>query len=62
VIQNYDNSQDKMQNLAKYAFFEKLIFIQQWLTKNMWTIGATISIFNTKLQMISFKNSFISKN
>jgi len=28
----------------------------------MWSIGATIFIFNNKLQKVSFKNSFIWKN
>jgi hypothetical protein len=50
-----------MQNLEKFTHFEKFIFIQQWLTQNMWSIGTTICIFNNKLQKISFKNSFIWK-
>jgi hypothetical protein len=54
MIQYYDNFQNETQNLAK--------FIQQWLTQNMWFIGATICIFNNKLQKISFKNSFVWKN
>ncbi len=54
--------QHKTKNLAKFTHFEKFIFIQQWLTQNMWYIGATIYIFGNKLQKISFKNSFIQKN
>ncbi len=54
--------QNETQNLAKFTHFEKIIFIQQWLTQNMLSIGATICIFNNKLQKISFKNSFIWKN
>ncbi len=56
------NFQNEMQNLAKFTHIEKFIFIQQWLTQNMWSIGATICIFDSKLQKISFKNSFIWKN
>jgi hypothetical protein len=48
--------------LAKFTHFEKIIFIQQWLTQNMWFIGATIFIFNKKLSKFSFINSFIWKN
>jgi hypothetical protein len=54
--------QDEMQNLAKFTHFEKFIFIQQLLTQNMWSIGATICIFNNKLQKISLKFSFIWKS
>jgi hypothetical protein len=43
------NFQDETQNLAKHTHFEKFIFIQQWLTQNMWYIGAIICIFNIKL-------------
>jgi hypothetical protein len=46
------NFQDEKQNLAKYTHFEKIIFIKKELTQNMWSIGATICIFNTKLQKI----------
>jgi hypothetical protein len=53
------NFQIEMQNLAEFTHFEKSIFIQQWLTQNMWSIGATICIFNNNLQNISFrKNSY----
>jgi len=51
-----------MQNLVEFTHFEKFIFIQQWLTQNMWSIGVTICIFNNNLENISFKNSFIWKN
>ncbi len=56
------NFQNEMQNLAEFTHFEKFIFIQQWLTQNMRSIGATTCIFNNKLQKISFKNSFIWKS
>jgi len=56
------NFQDEMQNLVKFTQFENFIFIQQWLTQNLWSIGEIIYIFNNKLQKISFKNSFIWKN
>jgi len=46
MIQNYDKF--SIWN-AKFAKFEKLILIQQWLTNNTWYIGATICIFNNKL-------------
>ncbi len=51
-----------MQNLAKFTHFEKFIFIQKWLAKNMWYIGATICIFTNMLEKVSFKNSFIWKS
>jgi hypothetical protein len=54
--------QNEMQNLAKFTHSEKIIFIQQWLTQNIWSIGTTIDIFNNKLQKISFKYSFIRKS
>ncbi len=50
MIQNYDKFSNEMQNLAEFTHFEKFIFIQQWLTQNMWSIGATMCIFNNKLQ------------
>ncbi len=53
--------QDEMQNLTKFTHFEKIVFIQQWLTQNMWSIGATICIFNNKLQKVSLKKNFIWK-
>jgi len=62
MIQNYDKfSRWFTQNLAKFTHFEKFVFIQQWLTQNMWSIGAIICIFNNKLHNTSFKNSFIWK-
>jgi hypothetical protein len=54
--------QFETQNLAKFTHFEKSIFIQQWLTQNMWYIGATICIFDNNLQNISFKKKFIEKS
>jgi hypothetical protein len=62
MIQIIINFQDETQNLVKSTHFEKFIFIQKWLTQNMLYIGATICIFNNKLQKISFKNSFIGKS
>jgi hypothetical protein len=56
------NFQDEMQNPTKFTHFEKFMSIQQWLTQNIWSIGATICIFYNKLQKISFKNSFIWKS
>jgi hypothetical protein len=53
---------NEMQNLTKFTHFEKFIFIQKWLTQNMWYIGATICISNNKLQKISLKNYFIWKS
>jgi hypothetical protein len=37
-----------MWNLPNLAHFEKFIFIQQWLTQNMWSIETIICIFNKK--------------
>jgi hypothetical protein len=54
--------QNETQNFAKSTHFEKLIFILQWFTQNMWSIGETICIFNKKFQKTSFKNSFIWKS
>jgi hypothetical protein len=63
MIQNYDKfsrwnaKSSKIYTLWKFHIY--WAFIQQWLTQNMWCIGATICVFNNKLQNISFKNSFI---
>jgi hypothetical protein len=46
----------------KNLHFEKFIYIQQWLTYNMWSIGAIMCIFNNKLKKISFKKHFIWKS
>jgi hypothetical protein len=59
MIWTYDNFSNEMQNQAKLTHFEKF---QQWITQNMWYIGAIICIFNNKLQNISFKYSFIWKS
>jgi hypothetical protein len=48
--------QNEMYILANFTHFENFIFIQQWLTEDMWSIGATICIFDNKLQKISFTN------
>jgi hypothetical protein len=45
MIQNYDKFSKWN---AKFAHFEKFIFIQQWLTQNMWYIEANIWIFNNE--------------
>jgi len=58
MIQNYDKVSSWN---AKFTHFEIFIFIQQWLTQNMWSIGATICLDN-KLQKISSKNTFIWNN
>ncbi len=55
------NFQDEMQNLTEFTHFGKIVVVQQWLTQNMWSIGATSCIFNNKLQKVSLKNSFIWK-
>ncbi len=44
MIQNYDKFSRWNQNLAEFTHFEKFIFIQQLLTKNMWSIATTICI------------------
>jgi hypothetical protein len=56
------NFQDEKQNLVEFKHFEKFIFIQQWLTQNMWSIGATICIFNNKLQKIFIQIFFHMKS
>jgi hypothetical protein len=62
MIQNYDKFSRWNAKFEKFTHFEKLIFIQKWLTQNMWSIGATICIFNDTLKKTSFKNSFIWKS
>jgi len=54
--------QNEMQNLVEFTHFDKFIFIQQWLTQNMWSIAEILCIFNNKLQKNSFKKHFIWKN
>jgi hypothetical protein len=49
------NFQDEMQNQVEFTNFEIFIFIQKWLTQNMWSIGENICIFNNKLQKIHSK-------
>jgi hypothetical protein len=44
-----------MQNLAKFTQFEKFIYIQQWLTQNMWSIGATVCILITSCKRFHLK-------
>jgi hypothetical protein len=43
MTQNYDKISKRNSKFAKFAHFEKFIFIQQWLAQNMWSIGATIT-------------------
>ncbi len=62
MIQNYDKFSRWNAKSGKIIHFEELIYIQQWLTQNIWYIGGTICIFNNKLQKISLKNSFIWKS
>jgi hypothetical protein len=62
MIQILINFQNEMKNLAKFTHFDIFIFIQQWLTQNIWSIGAIICIFSNKLQKISFKISCIQKS
>ncbi len=62
MIQNYDKFWKWNAKFGKIYTLLKIIFIQKWLTKNIWSIGVAICIFNNKLQNISFKNSFIWKS
>ncbi len=62
MIQNHDKFSKQNIKYQKIYTFWKLIFIQQWLTQNMWFIGTTMCTFNNKLQKKSFKNSFMWKN
>jgi hypothetical protein len=57
MIQNYDKISKWNVEFGKIYTFWKIYVVQQWLTQNMWNIGATTSIFNNKLQKILFKNS-----
>jgi len=59
MIQNYDKISKWNVESDIITHFEKFIFIQQWLTQNMWSIGATRCIFSNKLQKISLKISLI---
>jgi hypothetical protein len=52
MIQTYYKFSRWNENLEKFTHFEKVIFIQWWLTKKMWFIGETICIFYNKLQKI----------
>ncbi len=62
MIQNYDNFQDKMQNLVKYALFEKFIFNQQWLTKKCEQLGQLYVFLITSCKWFhSKKNSYQKK-
>ncbi len=61
-FQNYDKISRWNANLVEFTHLEKFIFIQQWLIENMWSIRATICIFNNKLQKISLKKNFIWKS
>jgi hypothetical protein len=56
------NFQDETQNLAKYMHFQKFVFMQIWLLKTIWHIGATINTMYKKFQNISFENSSLGKH
>jgi hypothetical protein len=43
MIQNYDKFSKWNSKLTKFAHFKIFIFIQWQLTKNMWSIGTTIT-------------------
>jgi hypothetical protein len=61
MIQNYDKfSRWNVESSRIYTLWNFHIY-SKWLTQNMWSIVATICIFNNNLQKISFKNSFIWK-
>jgi hypothetical protein len=62
MIENYDKFSRWNEESRRITHFEKFIFIKKWLSKNVWSIGATICIFNNKLQNISLKKKFIWKN
>ncbi len=55
MIQNYDNFQDKIQNLTKYALFEKFIFIQQWLTEKCELLGQLFVFLITSCKWFHLK-------
>ncbi len=59
MIQNYDKFSRWNE---KSTHFEIFLFIQQWLTQNLWYIEATICILNKQFQKNSLKNSFIQKS
>jgi len=50
--------QDEMQNLTKFTHFEKFIFVQQWLTQNVWLIGAAICIFDKQVEKYFIQKNF----
>jgi len=62
MIQTSNTFSNEMQNQTKLAHLKKIISIQEWITQNIWYIGAIICIFNNKLQKIWFKYSFIWKS
>jgi hypothetical protein len=62
MIQIMIKFQVKTQNLAKSTHIEDFMFIQQWLTKNMWSIRKLYVFFIATCKNNSFKNSFIWKN
>jgi hypothetical protein len=62
VIQNYDNFQDKIQNLVKYALFEKIIFIPQWLTKKCEQLGQLCVVLITSCKWFHSKILSYQKN
>jgi hypothetical protein len=61
IIQNYNKfSRWNVEFNKTYTLWNFHIY-STMTTQNMWYIGATICIFNNKLQMFSFKKSFIWK-
>jgi hypothetical protein len=62
MIWNYDKFQDETQNLAKFVHFQKFIFLQIWLSNNIWHIGATINTICNFFKNISFENSSLGKH
>jgi hypothetical protein len=61
MIQIMITFQIEMQNLAKSTHFEEIIFIQQWLTKKMWSIRQFYVFLIATRKKNWFKNSFIWK-
>jgi hypothetical protein len=62
MIQNYDKFSRWNADFDKIYTLWKVPIYSTMINKKMWSIGATTSIFNNKLQNNSFKTSFIWKN
>jgi len=56
MIQNYDKISNEMKNLAKLAYFEKFIFIQQSLTLYVFLITSCKSFHSKILSYEKVKN------